>query len=191
MKIRAVKREFNYNEWFTEGKVYEVVNGEVRDEQNYLWKGFTTIEVINNMLRGEWVFELVTTKPTEEQLRNLKPGDKVRLISDRGPGWNSSGEMDKYCNQVVTIKTIFGSKSRFHIEEIDKYECNWTFRFTDIVEIISSDPVEPVKEVVKPAKPWKESLIDQIKQLPFEGGIISLTVCERERARIIELIEAM
>ena len=94
------------------------------------------------------------------------------LVDDQGYNWD-------LCDDIYNINNV-----RF---------CGF-FRFelvTDESSTPSKPTEEPVKEPVKPTKPWKESLIDQINQLPFEGGIISLTVCERERARIIELIEAM
>lgn len=194
MKIKCVEKMTDVN-WFTVGEVYKVVGGVLHDNQGYTWENCYDINSINDQLfRNRYRFELVTeepstpSKPTKEQLVNLKPGDKVRLRSDRGPIWNSDGRMDMYCDKVVTIKYLdetMGRTGGFRIVR-DK----WIFELTDIVEIISSEP-EPIPEPIKPAKPWKESLIDQINQLPYEGGIINFAVSERERARIIELINAM
>ena len=198
MKIRCVERLDETINWFTIGGVYEVKGDTLVDDQGYKWNNCPDIDFINNVrLSIFYRFELVTeeptpSKPTKEQLANLKPGDKVRLRSDRGSRWASSGRMDKYCNRVVTIAYVSHDRKSFDITEEDlNGDPNWSFYLPeDIAEIITPEPT-PAKEPVKPVKPWKESLIDQINQLPFEGGIIALSISERERARIIELINAM
>ncbi len=68
----------------------------------------------------------------------FKVGDKVLLKNERGGHWNSSGKMDKYKGQIVTITEIRGSS--FYIEE----DCGenggfkWSFEF-DNIERIAND----------------------------------------------------
>ena len=62
----------------------------------------------------------------------LKPGDKVRLRANRGRIWSIFGGMDKYCNQVVTIKSV--NHPFFRIKE----DSIWKFELSDIVELIET-----------------------------------------------------
>lgn len=65
-------------------------------------------------------------------------GDKVRIRSTRGDGWNSEGEMDKWCGKVMTIREIIGC---FYSMEEDKLEHNgmgWCWSEDDFVEKIET-----------------------------------------------------
>lgn len=73
-------------------------------------------------------------------LHKYKVGDRVLIRKDRGNGWNSDGEMDKYCNTVMTIRELVGS-SLYSMEE-DKYDGNgngWYWDDTDIVKKVEEE----------------------------------------------------
>ena len=123
-------------------------------------------------------------------------GDKVRL----GDGKYRHGVsvMEKYRNQVVTIRKIIGSS--FEIVGED-----WAFLLqrekdgkleSDIVEIISNEKPTPTETIPKKKEEptvehvtpesFKEAVINFISKLPYKGGTVSFAICEAERARIIE-----
>ena len=202
MKIKCIKKLAEDEEvnWFTVGKIYEVENGhELKDDDGYIWTALTSMKSVNEKFDSYYKFELVSDTPiTLEQLKNLKPGDKVRLGDGKYSHWVSA--MEKYRNQVVTIRKIMGSS--FEIVGED-----WTFLLqrervkdgkleSDIVEIISDEKPtptettpekkeEPTVEHVTPES-FKEEVINFISKLPYNGGIVSFSICEAERARIIE-----
>lgn len=41
---------------------------------------------------------------TREEFEKLKPGDKVRIVSERVGGMNTSGKMDKWLGKVMTVR---------------------------------------------------------------------------------------
>lgn len=55
-----------------------------------------------------------------------KIGDKVRLVSKRPDGWNSTGCMDKFLNKEVVLSYISPSNICFYNDE------GWSYRITDI-----------------------------------------------------------
>lgn len=57
---------------------------------------------------------------TEKEFEKLKPGDKVRIVSERMDGMNMSGEMDKWLGKVMTVRERW-NKDSIRMEE-DKYE---------------------------------------------------------------------
>lgn len=57
---------------------------------------------------------------TEKEFNKLKPGDKVRIVSERVDGMNMSGEMDKWLGKVMTVR---GRWNEYSIQmEEDKNE---------------------------------------------------------------------
>lgn len=206
MKIKCIKKLDEDVDWFTVGKIYEVENGhELKDDDGYIWTSLTSIKLVNEKFVDYYKFELVSDTPiTLEQLKNLKPGDKVRLGDGKYNHWFNG--MEKYRNQVVTIRKITGSHgSYFEIVGED-----WTFLLqrekdgkleSDIVEIISDEkptPTETIPEkkeepTVEQFTPesFKEAVINFINKLPYKGGTVSFAICEAERARIIEGIREL
>lgn len=205
MKIKCIYKSGPDETWFTVGKIYEVENEQVVDEEGYRWNNLDSIEKVNDKF-GKWYkFELVSDTPTKEQLMNLKVGDKVRIGENKYPHWVSG--MDKYRNQVVTINQIREDRQYFKIEGDRK---RWYFLLykewegelqSDIVEIISSESPtptetipekkeEPTVEQVTP-EAFKEAVINFISKLPYTGGTVSFAICEAERARIIEGIREL
>lgn len=65
---------------------------------------------------------------------NLKVGDKVLLINERGTEWNPEGKMDKYKGKIVTISKL--KDSCFEIKENDPkkdgFFSKWNFYYKDI-----------------------------------------------------------
>lgn len=202
MKIKCIKKLDEEVDWFTVGKIYEVKNSELKDEDGYTWSALTSIKLVNEKFVDYYKFELVSdTTITLEQLKNLKPGDKVRLGDGKYSHWISA--MKKHRNQVVTIRKIIGSSFTIVGED-------WTFLLqrekdgkleSDIVEIISDEKPtptetipekkeEPTVEHVTPES-FKEAVINFISKLPYKGGTVSFTICEAERARIIEGIREL
>lgn len=206
MKIKCIKKLDEEVDWFTVGKIYEVKNSELKDEDGYTWSALTSVKLVNERFVDYYKFELVSDTPiTLEQLKNLKPGDKVRLGDGKYSHWVNS--MEKHRNQVVTIRKIMGSS--FEIVGED-----WTFLLqrervkdgkleleSDIVEIISDEkptPTETIPEkkeepTVEQFTPeyFKEAVINFINKLPYKGGTVSFAICEAERARIIEGIREL
>ena len=65
-------------------------------------------------------------------------GDKVRIRSTRGNGWNTAGKMDKWCGKVMTIRK---NCSDWYFMEEDKLEnggTGWCWSDDDIVEKITT-----------------------------------------------------
>lgn len=207
MKIKCIKKLAEEVNWFTVGKIYEVENGhELKDDSGYIWSAITSMERVNERFYNFFKFELLSDTPiTLKQLKNLKPGDKVRLGDGKYSHWVSA--MEKHRNQVVTIRKIIGSS--FEIVGED-----WTFLLqrervkdgkleleSDIVEIISDEkptPTETIHEkkeepTVEQFTPesFKEAVINFISKLPYNGGTVSFAICEAERARIIEGIREL
>lgn len=93
-------------------------------------------------------------------------GDKVRIRSDRGDGWNFDGKMDKWCGKVMTIREIIGC---FYSMEEDTLEHNgmgWRWSDDDIVEKITTpkykvgDKVRVRKDLVVGKDYGKVTLLD-------------------------------
>lgn len=202
MKIKCIQKLAEKIDWFTVGKIYEVKNSELKDDNGYTWSALTSMKLVNERFYNFFKFELLSDTPiTLEQLKNLKPGDKVRLGDGKYSHWASA--MEKYRNQVVTICKIIDSS--FEIVGED-----WYFLLqrekdgkleSDIVEIISDEKPtptetipekkeEPTVEQVTPES-FKEAVINFISKLPYKGGTISFAICEAERARIIEGIREL
>ena len=208
MKIKCIKKLDEDVDWFTVGKIYEVKNSELKDDGGYIWGALTSMERVNKRFNNSFKFELLSDTPntpntpiTLEQLKNLKVGDKVRLGDGKYSHWVSA--MEKYRNQVVTIRKILGS----YFEIVGE---DWAFLHqrekdgkleSDIVEIISDEKPtpnetihekkeEPTVEQFTPES-FKESVINFISKLPYKGGTVSFAICEAERARIIEGIREL
>lgn len=69
-------------------------------------------------------------------------GDKVRIVSKRGVGWNYDGGMDKYCDTVMTIRktNAYGCEGLYLMEE-DKHENGnhgWLWSNNDIVGLVTN-----------------------------------------------------
>lgn len=46
-------------------------------------------------------------KMTQEEFKTLKPGDKVRIVKEKGEGcWNKEYRMDKWLGKVMTVRKI-------------------------------------------------------------------------------------
>ncbi len=71
MKVRCIK---SCNNWFIAGKIYEVKNNYLTDEEKYNW-AFQNLKYFNNKLIGLVKFELV-----KEEEEMFKVGDKVKVI---------------------------------------------------------------------------------------------------------------
>ena len=202
MKIKCIKKLNEDIDWFTVGKIYEVENSELKDEDGGVWSVLTSMKLVNETFVDYYKFELVSDTPiTLEQLKNLKVGDKVRLGDGQYSHWVSA--MEKYRNQVVTIRKIMSSS--FEIVGED-----WTFLLqrekdgkleSDIVEIISDEKPTPTETIPKKKEEptveqftpesFKEAVINFISKLPYKGGTVSFAICEAERARIIEGIREL
>ena len=169
MKIKCIYKNNPDDKWFTVGKIYEVKNGELKDNDCYTWTNLNSIERINEKFEKYFKFELVSdtpTKPTLKQLKALKPGDKVRLRSDRGPIWNRAGEMDEFFNQIVTIATLRPTVLKFDIVENGR----WVFELTDIVEIITTKQ-PPTKEQLMNLKVGDKVRIGDAKYQHWVSGM--------------------
>lgn len=119
MKIKCIQKLAEKIDWFTVGKIYEVKNSELKDDNGYTWSALTSMKLVNERFYNFFKFELLSDTPiTLEQLKNLKPGDKVRLGDGKYSHWVS--DMEKYRNQVVTIRKVMSSSFEIVGE-------NWTF----------------------------------------------------------------
>ena len=207
MKIRCVSILNPNYQWFTVGNVYDVVDGTMLDDEGTSWNCIISVDFLNKQFSNLFVFELVSdtpTKPTLEQLKALKPGDKVRLGDGKYHHWVD--KMKKYCNQIVTINKILHGNQSFEITD----DTGWCFLLyrneggkleSDIVEIISNEPPTPTETIpekkeestVEQVTPeaFKEAVINFISKLPYTGGTVSFAICEAERARIIEGIREL
>lgn len=84
---------------------------------------------------------------TKKDLERLKPGDKVRIISEKSNtrGWNVEGEMDKWLGKTVTVKTIIPTtiknKVMVKIVEDEKENCGhgWFWAPEMIACIVDDD----------------------------------------------------
>lgn len=78
-------------------------------------------------------------------------GDQVRIVNQRGWGWNSDGEMDKYRGKVLTISKVddftSADDSLYTMEECPE----WAWSNEDIAELVSS-PAD-----IEPTKPSKKT----------------------------------
>lgn len=110
-------------------------------------------------------------------------GDQVRIINERGWGWNSNGEMDKYRGKVLTISKVedFSSADNalYTMEECPE----WAWSNEDIAELVSSPAeIEPTKPT-KPSEPeFKVGMKVRIKGDPSDytdhlEGEIGTIVC--------------
>lgn len=70
-------------------------------------------------------------------------GDKVRIVSKRGACWNFKGEMDHWCNKVMTIRETISGGNLYLMEE-DKHENGgngWCWGNQDIVGIVNPEKI--------------------------------------------------
>ena len=174
MKIKCIKKLDEEADWFTVGKIYEVENSELKDDDGYIWSALTSMERVNKRFNNYFKFELLSDTPntqiTLEQLKNLKVGDKVRLGDGKYSHWVS--DMEKYRNQVVTIRKIIGSS--FEIVGED-----WAFLLqrekdgkleSDIVEIISNEKPTPTETIPKKKE---EPTVEHVTPESFKEAVIN------------------
>ena len=63
---------------------------------------------------------------------------RVKVMNPRPGHWNSSGKMDKYMGQIVTIKFVSNSGQTVHIEGPGE---RWTFHADEFESLLGkSDP---------------------------------------------------
>ena len=74
-------------------------------------------------------------------INDVKVGDKVRIISERGGCWNPDGLMDKWMGKVMTIAKI-DDLGCITMEEDER----WLWCIEDIAEIVKDEPVKPTKK---------------------------------------------
>ena len=90
-----------------------------------------------------------------DDISGLRPGDKVRIISSWLPGRicheASSGKMDRWLGQVMTVREVYGTDDCFMEEDIDEYRGNvrpgWVWNKYCIDEILSPDYEDETEEV--------------------------------------------
>lgn len=58
-------------------------------------------------VRMEDIESIVEKRMTEERFEFLKPGDKVRIVDEKGYScWNPEGKMDEYLGKIMTVKKV-------------------------------------------------------------------------------------
>lgn len=103
-----------------------------------------------------------------------KVGDKVRIIDHRNWWWNNAGSMDKYMNQVLTIKYILVNGA-YKMEQCPE----WNWRDEDIVEKVSEvnmtkkELKSKVEELEKELAKFKKEL-DKADKSPYCERVKSL-----------------
>lgn len=79
---------------------------------------------------------------TQKEFEALKPGDKVRIVKEKGAdGWNLDGLMDKWLGKVMTVRGIdlFIAKME---EDKDEWVDGWYWSPGMIECKVEDDPVE-------------------------------------------------
>ena len=60
-----------------------------------------------------------------KEFNKLKPGDKVRIVSEKtGELWNPAGFMDKWLGKVMTVRENLGNIVLME-EDIKEYDAGW------------------------------------------------------------------
>lgn len=87
---------------FEAGKIYEEGKGRSLDDGNYRWQAANCESAV------EWLRKYVPEIEFEEVKTMYNVGDKVRIVSEWGPGCNQNlrGHMDRWLGQVMTIKAV-------------------------------------------------------------------------------------
>lgn len=71
-------------------------------------------------------------------------GDKVRIVNERGFGWNFDGEMDEYRGKVLTVSKVecptWDGNALYTMEECPI----WAWSNEDIAELVYSSTTNPV-----------------------------------------------
>lgn len=62
---------------------------------------------------------------TEKEFKKLKPGDKVKIVSERVVGMNVMGYMDKWLGKVMTVKERSVGGDIHMIEDQNEYLDGW------------------------------------------------------------------
>ena len=63
----------------------------------------------------------------KQQFKNLKVGDKVRIVSvKKGDSWNSDGLMDKWLGKIMTVRENFGYKIKM-VEDQKEWSNGWNW----------------------------------------------------------------
>lgn len=70
-----------------------------------------------------------------KEFENLKPGDKVRIVSKKtGEWWNPAGFMDKWLGKVMTVRENFGIVAFMEEDAKERYGgWNWYPEMIDCV----------------------------------------------------------
>jgi hypothetical protein len=66
----------------------------------------------------------------------LKPGDKVRLVSQRPLHWNKAGDMDEYLDSTQVIQTVWTTTVHFK-----NHPPKWSFKLEDIAEVLTPNTI--------------------------------------------------
>lgn len=87
---------------FEVGKIYEEGRERSLDDGSYRWQAADCESAV------EWLRKYVPEIEFEEVKTMYNVGDKVRIVSEWGPGCNQNlrGHMDRWLGQVMTIKAV-------------------------------------------------------------------------------------
>ena len=88
---------------FEVGKIYKEGEGRSLCDGNYTWQAAGCESAV------EWLREHIQSEVEFEEVKAMySVGDKVRIVSEWGPGCNQNleGAMDHWLGQVITIRTV-------------------------------------------------------------------------------------
>lgn len=85
-------------------------------------------------------------------MSKYKVGDRVRIVDHRVCGMNPDGDMDKWFDKVMTIKTVFGESDYKMVEDYGEH-CGDGWYWTD--EMIAGLEHEP----------WTDEEIEKARQI--------------------------
>lgn len=73
-----------------------------------------------------------------EELKTLKAGDRVRIVSERGEGhWNNEGKMDKWLGKIMTVDCFVGEDLKMVEDKAENFGCGWYWEAPMIAEKIN------------------------------------------------------
>ena len=109
---------------FEVGKIYEEGEGRSLCDGNCTWQAAGCESAV------EWLREHIQSEVEFEEVKAMySVGDKVRIVSEWGPGCNQNheGAMDHWLGQVMTIRTVEDYGYTMEEDQAEHDGCGWVW----------------------------------------------------------------
>lgn len=182
-KMRCVKLDKVFNDLYTEGKVYECINGTVIvDDETELWNDFNSFEEFQKWSKSEWeLVEDEVENPIKTKFITMSISDTKSIITD-----NNGIELcicRHYTTDKHDEKYVINELTKRYIDELDRIEKEKNkIKVGDYVVVIDNG-----KTYAIPNESWFEG-IDMKYCLKFAYGILPDN-SETTKYKVVAIIE--